>query len=97
MLSKAIQSVFPEARIAHILASDGGEGFLDAVSNNRTVERIETLTAGPLGRPLQSYYLWDPKEHIAYVEMAMASGLEILSKEERDPTKSSSWGTGHQI
>jgi len=97
VLSKAVNSEFPDAKIAHILASDGGEGFLDAVSNNRTVERIETLTAGPLGRPLQSYYLWDPKEHIAYVEMAMASGLELLSKEERDPTKTTSWGTGQQI
>jgi len=96
-LSHGIRHVYPEAGIEHILASDGGEGFLDAVSKDRLVERIETMVAGPLGRPLQAYYLWDPTEQAAYVEMAMTSGLELLRDEERDPTKTTTWGTGLQI
>ena len=96
-LAEGILKVYPDAKIAHILASDGGEGFLDAVSNHRTVERIDTTTSGPLGRPLHSYYLWDITEQVAYIEMAMASGLELLAEKERDPTKTTTWGTGLQI
>ena len=96
-LSHGIRQVYPEAKIEYILASDGGEGFLDAVSRNRRVERVETMTSGPLGRPIQAYYLWDAEEQAAYVEMAMASGLELLSDEEKDPTKTTSCGTGLQI
>ena len=96
-ISKGVRSVHPEAIIDSILASDGGEGFLDAIANYRDVERIETTTAGPLGRPVHAYYLWEEAGKAAYVEMAMCSGLELLEESERNPLHTSTWGTGLQI
>ena len=87
----------PEATIDSILASDGGEGFLDAIAKYREVEQIETTTAGPLGRPVQAHYLWQEQDRTAYVEMAMCSGLELLEDNERNPLHTSTRGTGIQI
>lgn len=96
-LTAGIHVVLPSADITSVLASDGGEGFLDAIAKNIAVERIETTTAGPLGRPVQAHYLLTLSNNTAYIEMAMASGLELLVREERNPWHTSTWGTGLQI
>ena len=96
-LHAGIRQVHPATQIESLEASDGGEGFLNAIANYREVERIETSTAGPLGRPVHTYYLWQGKDKTAYVEMAMASGLELLEETERNPLHTTTWGTGIQI
>ena len=96
-LTAGIIGALPSAQITAVLASDGGEGFLDAIAKNITTERIETTTAGPLGRPVHTHYLLTSSRTMAYIEMAMASGLELLDPEERNPLHTSTWGTGLQI
>ena len=96
-MSRGIRSIHPVARIDSILASDGGDGFLNAVATYREVERIETSTAGPLGRPVHAHYLWQASDLTAYIEMAMASGLELLDENERNPLHTTTRGTGLQI
>lgn len=96
-ISKGVRSIDPAATIDSVLASDGGEGFLNAIAQYSEVIRIQTTTAGPLGRPMQADYLWQDLERTAYVEMAMASGLELLDASERNPLYTSTYGTGLQI
>lgn len=96
-ISRGVRSVHPSAHIDAILASDGGEGFLDAITKYKEVERIDTTTTDPLGRFMQAHYLWQEAGKTAYVEMAMASGLELLVESERNPAQTSTWGTGLQI
>ena len=96
-ISIGVQQVHPHAAITSIMASDGGEGFLDAIASYREVERVETTTAGPLGRPVHAHYLWQDSSKTAYVEMAMSSGLELLEAAERNPLHTTTWGTGLQI
>ena len=92
-----IQRIFPDARCRTFAASDGGDGFLEAVSAFRPVETVEVSVMDPLGRPVQARYLWDPEKNEAFVEMAQASGLVLLETNERDPMRSHTLGTGQLL
>lgn len=96
-LSRGISSIFPEATLHPIQASDGGDGFLDAVSHYRKTELIATSCEDPLGRNINAPFRLDPETGEAYVEMAQASGLVLLNEKERSAVKTSSRGTGIQI
>ncbi|MBV6644751.1 MAG: glycerate kinase [Cyclobacteriaceae bacterium] len=82
------------AWIAHPLA-DGGEGTLDILEQVLDVKRIILTVQDPQFRPIEAYYLRTEKE--AFIEMAMASGLELLTKDERNCMHMTTWGTGELI
>lgn len=78
-----------------ITASDGGDGFLDAIrKSNDAVEVVRCETTDPLGRPIVAEYGIDPGRKSAYIEMARASGMELLDPSERNPLRTSTLGTG---
>jgi glycerate kinase len=80
-----------------VLASDGGDGFLDAVANYVTTEKIVVDTVDPLERPLKTTYLINRVTKEAYIELAAASGLVLLENTEKNPMNTSTFGTGIQI
>lgn len=86
--------------IIKLSVADGGEGTAAAVAT-ATGGRMVTATAtDPLGRPIEASYALIPGEggnSIAVIDVAAASGLPLLAKEERDPLKTSSFGTGELI
>ena len=67
-----------------VIASDGGDGFLEAIAENESIEFIEVNAVDPLGEELKSQYGFDAKNHTAYIELANASGLSLLSQKERN-------------
>ncbi|KAA5546220.1 glycerate kinase [Roseiconus nitratireducens] len=78
-----------------ISGSDGGDGFLESIAQTiKNAKWIDCQTTDPLGREIQASFLFDPQREFAYVEMARASGLELLTTEERNPLRTSSLGTG---
>ena len=72
--------------------ADGGEGTLDVLGGaNRT-----TLVTGPLGDPVQAG--WRYGGRTAVLEMARASGLELVGgPEANDAMAASTYGTGELI
>ncbi len=80
-----------------IVASDGGDGFLESVQNYLDLQMIAVPTQDPLGRSIQAMYGYDPTKGIAYIELAKASGIELLTAEERNVMKTSTFGTGLQV
>lgn len=96
-LSQGILNAKPETEIFKVMASDGGDGFLDAVQHYMSVDRIEVETIDPLGRPIRAYYLYNESNSTAYVELAKASGIELLSNAELNVMETSTIGTGIQI
>lgn len=72
--------------------ADGGEGLLDVLGGaNRS-----TLVTGPLGDPVRAG--WRMVNRTAVVEMARASGLELVGgAEANDPIAATSYGTGELI
>ncbi|MBC7870213.1 MAG: glycerate kinase [Chitinophagaceae bacterium] len=73
--------------------ADGGNGTLDAflaAGGQRIVLQLDD----PLGRKVPSAYGLLPDGKTAVIEMALASGLELLTNEELDPLNASTYGTG---
>lgn len=75
--------------------ADGGEGTLDVLEVALNAKRIWLNVNDPLQRPVHTYYL--KKGKTAFIEMAKASGLQLLSTEERNPLMTSTFGTGQMI
>lgn len=96
-LKTAFNQMNPAIKIFECVASDGGEGFLDAVSSNLSAKYIGGHTLDPLQRPIYANYLLDEKSNSAYIELAQASGLELLKPNERNPLHTTTVGTGIQI
>ncbi|HUW01973.1 MAG TPA: glycerate kinase [Acidimicrobiales bacterium] len=72
--------------------ADGGEGLLDALGGPTR----STTVAGPLGDPVEAP--WRLVRGTAVIEMARASGLELLGgAEHNDPIAASTHGTGELI
>lgn len=85
-------------KIYSITASDGGDGFLEAISQvYPNFEKIQTITVNPLGKNITSDYLFDSKSQNAYIELAKSSGLSLLKEKERNCNKTSTYGTGIQV
>nr|WP_255610443.1 glycerate kinase [Robertkochia sp. 3YJGBD-33] len=97
-LEEGILQVYPEAEIHSAILSDGGDGFLQAVSGTLPhAEKRETLVQDPLGRSINAGYLYDSSTDTAYIEMAMASGIQLLQPNERDGARTTTYGTGELI
>jgi len=100
-VSKAFMAGIKKAGIkvtsSYIKASDGGDGFMDAVANYKACISVQVISENPLGKRIQSYYLYNKKTNSAYIELAHASGMELLAVTERNPMLTSTFGTGLQI
>ena len=96
-LKAGIGKADPEAQYFSALVSDGGDGFLESIAHYTAAEPIYCQAQGPLGDELQAYYLYDQHSRSAYIEMAKTAGLELLKSAERDPKKTSTYGTGLQL
>ncbi len=96
-IQEGLEQQISNVQVHSLLASDGGDGFLDAVSKHVGSDYIEVDTVDPLGRSIKASYLLNPHDKTAYIELAKASGLELLSASERKVMNCSTYGTGLQI
>jgi glycerate kinase len=83
-----------ETRLAPV--ADGGEGTLDALVEAAGGVRRSFTVADPLGRPIEAE-VGRVRGGTAVVELARASGYERLGDDERDPERTSTYGTGELI
>ncbi|WP_425237430.1 glycerate kinase [Ulvibacterium sp.] len=96
-ISNGIKKIIPDANLYPVLASDGGDGFLNAVAENLDCEVVTVDTVDPLGRRIKADYLLNHVNRVAYIELAKSSGLELLQVHELSAMKTSTYGTGLQI
>jgi glycerate kinase len=73
--------------------ADGGEGTMDALGG----EIHSATVSDPLGRPVEARFSLLDDGRTGVVEMAEASGLRLVSEEERDAFAASTRGTGELI
>ena len=93
--AEGIRRACPDAEVVEVPVSDGGEGFLVAFHAAIGGELVEVPVRDPLMRPITARYLL--KADLAVIEMAQASGLTLLTKEERNPLVASTYGTGQLV
>lgn len=93
----AIHEVFPDCTVEKIPVADGGEGTSEALMKILGGEMVHLTVHDPLMRPVHASYGITVDGHTAIIDMAQASGLDLLSKEERNPMEATSFGTGEII
>jgi glycerate kinase len=95
-IAEGIRRVASDADLDLAPMADGGPSTVEAVLASVPGERKRAVVQDPLGRPVEAVWalLADGR---ALVEMAAASGLALLRPEERDPRRTSTFGTGQLI
>jgi glycerate 2-kinase len=96
-MAEGITGVVPDAEIVQVPVADGGDGLVDVALEALAGEARTVTVSGPLGRPVQARFCYVPAMSFAAIEMALASGLALLSENQRDATKTTTLGTGEMI
>lgn len=96
-IARGVRRAMPDAEILEVPLADGGEGTVEALVAATGGAFVETDAHDPLGRPLQARYGILGDGRTAVIEMAAASGLPLLEIAERNPMKTSTFGTGELI
>ena len=96
-IEKAVREVFPGCDVVKVNVADGGEGTMDALQQTLGGTRVNLTVSDPLGRPVDAYYVILDDGVTAVLEMSAASGLPLLTLEERNPSMTSTYGTGELI
>ena len=96
-IAGGLREVWPDARLIECPMADGGEGTIEAVLAACDGQWMSVQVSGPLGQPVQAQWGWLAASRTGIIEMAMASGLQLLSLEQRDATVTSTFGTGQLI
>ncbi|WP_072526069.1 glycerate kinase family protein [Clostridium sp. Marseille-P3244] len=96
LLSQAAGEVFPDCMCSHVEVADGGEGTTDAVTEAAGGSRISVKVHGPLWEE-ETAFLGKLDDKRAVIEMASASGLTLIPEKQRDPRKTTTFGTGELI
>lgn len=77
--------------------ADGGDGTLDVLLSGLGGERLSLEVTGPLGNAVKAEIGLLADGVTAVIEMAQASGVELIPRLERNPLKATSYGTGELI
>ena len=96
-IEEGIRRVLPRAEVEKVPLADGGEGTVRALIEATGGKIEEVGVTGPLGKKVKANYgvLGDGKT--AVIEMAAASGLPLVPRQKRDPSRTTTYGTGELI
>ena len=100
-IEAGFRQVFPDAEYVKVPMADGGEGTVQSMVDATDGYFIDLSVTGPLGQPVMAQYgilgSQSDKPNTAIIEMASASGLHLVPREQRDPRITTSYGTGELI
>jgi glycerate 2-kinase len=91
-------SVFGSSlEIISLPLADGGDGLLDIIAYHTGGVMHNETVKDPLGRAIKSGWLLSKDGRTAFVEMAKASGLDLLNPAEYDCLRTTTFGTGELV
>ncbi len=96
-IEMGIRNVFPDASIKLVPLADGGEGTVVTLVTATNGKIFHKKVHDPLMREITAHFGVLGDGETAVIEMASASGIELLEKNERNPWKTTSYGTGELI
>lgn len=98
IIADSISQLAPDAQIITKPMADGGEGTAQIIMAANNGQWVEKTVTGPLpDMSVNAGFVWFEEEKTALIEMATASGLALLSEEQRNPMKTTTYGTGQLI
>ena len=97
----AIEAGFNRAsksfHIQKLPLADGGDGLGEVLNYYGSFKKIPIVVNNPLFQPVEAYLLAAPDNSLCFIEMAQASGLHLLKREEYNCAETTSFGTGQMI
>ena len=92
-----IQKIDDTTVVDCIPIGDGGEGSLESFKLIKDCTFKTMLVNNPINELVKAKYCINKKEKTGIIELAQASGIQLVAKELRNPTKTTSYGTGELI
>ena len=96
-VEKGILDVLPSCNVVKVAVADGGEGTKEALCQTLGGKTVEIPVEDPIGRTINASYVILEDGITAVLEMSAASGLTLLMPSERNPMRTSTYGTGQLI
>jgi glycerate kinase len=96
-IGQGIKDTVRGAELDLLPLSDGGEGLIETLCGSGKGTFIETIVTGPLGKPVKAKWGITNDSNKAVIEMAAASGLELVPVNKRNPALTTTYGTGQLI
>ncbi|MCC7409945.1 MAG: glycerate kinase [Phycisphaeraceae bacterium] len=99
-MARGVRNVVPDAQVDLCSIADGGDGTSEALVAAAGGQFRISIVHGPLGKPVEARWGLLPGEDAskrAVIEMAAASGLSLVPQDQRDPTRTTTFGTGQII
>ena len=96
-IKTGLLKAMPDAEIELLPMADGGEGTVEALIDATRGRLIVARVHDPLMRPIDASFGVTGDGLTAVIEMASASGIQVISAEERNPWVTTTYGTGELI
>ncbi len=96
-MARGVRRADPSAIVEEVPMADGGEGTAEALVDATLGSFQEAEVTGPLGTPVLARYGLLGGGTTAVIEMATASGLSLVPPHERDPSRTTTRGTGELV
>ena len=96
-IARGVSAAAPASRVDVAPMADGGEGTVDALvaATGGTFHDVDVT--GPLGSPVRARFGLLGDGTTAAIEMAAASGLALVPFAQRDPSRTTTRGTGELV
>ena len=96
-LHKGVSDADPDIEVVEVPLADGGEGTVDALVHATAGQFVTARLEGPLGEPVEAQFGILGDGQTGVIEMAAASGLPLIREEQRNPIRTTTYGTGQLI
>jgi len=96
-IRQGIHQAFPTAEVICVPVADGGDGLVNVALDVFSGQTRSYKVTGPDFTPITAALCHAPSKNLAAIEMALASGLALLPDTRRDPTRTTTLGTGELI
>ncbi|MEK3663482.1 glycerate kinase [Paenibacillus sp. FSL F4-0236] len=96
-MERGIYKVNSNINCIHVPMADGGEGTMQSLVDATEGTVYTTKVKGPLGNEVSASYGITGDGLTGVLEMASASGIQLVSPEKRNPLITTTYGTGQLI
>lgn len=96
-IEEGFREIFPNADFVKVPMADGGEGLVHSLVYSLGGQVINREVTGPLGERIEGFFGLIHDGKTAVIEMASASGLHLVSPEDRNPLYTTTYGVGELI
>lgn len=96
-IREGIHRAKPDYEVTTLAFADGGEGTCDLLTRLSAGRKVSMRVLNPAFKAIECEYGISKDGSTAFIEMARASGLQLLAPGERNPMNTTTIGTGQLI